>query len=125
MIELCEATPQQVEQSAEYFGRKLGDGEWIKAGLMSGFYKAESINVDGKESYLVVFHISDQGFLVINAFARIGGGDSGLQMIPSLKALAKKHGCTQIEGMTMRRGLAKKLVAGGFKPVGIALSLEL
>lgn len=124
MIALLEATPQQVEESARYFGKRLGDGEWIKQGLMAGHYKAETVTVDGKESYMAVFHISDQGFLVINAFARMGGGDSGLQLIPSLKALARKYGCTQIEGMTMRPGMAKTLIAGGFKPVGIAVSLE-
>lgn len=128
LIEFCAAQPNQIEDGEFLLTRKLGDHSWIKEGLRLGHFQSMVTKIDGVPRYLVIWHLNDQKFMMINAAALVGPANptenfSGL--LPAMLDFARgTPGCQGVDCVTLRPGLAKLLLAQGWKPEGIYFSIS-
>ncbi len=113
--------------AAQVIGRTFGVHEaWLHEGLGHGFYKSACIRVESVARYLVIFHITDQKALFINAAAQLTAGYKNFAaLVEGMKQIAADNACNAIEGITIRAGVLKALLAEGFEPMGVSVKLAL
>jgi hypothetical protein len=73
--------------------------------------------------YLLVYHVTDQSNLCVNAAAQLAPGGKFEELVAGVKLLARSLACKFVEAVTLRAGVLKKLLASGFKPVGVSVCL--
>ncbi len=124
VIALGTATAGQIEESKLLFGRTFGGGfEWVTEGLAKGRYSQTMVQVEGVDSYLLVYSICDRKILFINAVAELKGGKNDFAaLVEAMEILAEAKGCIGVEGLTLRAGMVKQLSENGFKPVGVCMT---
>ena len=124
LIEICTATPEQEAAAIQLMGKTFDcDAAWLSR---KDFYKAEVVTVDAVPRFTIFFHVNDQRVLFVNAAAQLSRGFSDFSaLVSGMIAIAKKHGCSAVEGVTIRAGVLKKLLAAGFEPIGVNVSLKL
>jgi hypothetical protein len=122
-LKFATANPDEFDKGAWLLGQCFGNVEWIKRGLESGRFTAETLSVDNVPSYLVCLEVSAENVLVVVAAAALPGGKLDFMAVPdALAPLAKSKGCIAIQCMTRRAGLAQSLIADGYACDGIVLS---
>lgn len=131
LIEILDATGEDVEHAAQFLGRKFSDmphipGGWIQDGIAKGRYQAMKMAVDGVDRFLVVYHVNGQSSLVVNAAAQMTPDYSNFDaFMAGLKDFARQIGCKAVEGITLRAGMFKELLRHGWKPIGVSLVCEI
>jgi hypothetical protein len=106
--------------------RKInGSANWVRDGLDKGFYEGATVKLAGENRYLVVFHVTDQKTLNINAAAQLTSYSDLPALLESFVAIAKKKLCVGIEAVTVRAGICKKFFEAGYKPAGVHIYYEL
>jgi len=121
LVEMCDTTAEQFAAASQLLGKTFTDTAWMEAGIQKGFYRAETLRVNGVARFVLVFHVNDQRVLFVNAAAQLTRASEFDALIQGVFALAKKYGCAAIETMTLRAGLLKQLLAHGFKPIGVSV----
>jgi hypothetical protein len=127
LVAICDASPDQVARAAQLMGATFPgeDMGWIDDGLQAGHYHASTVTVDGAEKYLLVYHVTDQAGLNVNAAAQLAPGGNFAALVAGMKLLARSLACKSVEGITMRAGVLKKLLEHGFQPGGVMVRLTL
>ena len=128
LIQICEASKSDVEAAAQLLGKKFSElpARWLQDGLNQGHYQAAKVAADGADRFLVVFHVTNQKTLFVNAVAQLTPDYSNFAvMLDGLKSVAKQFGCASLEAMTLRAGMLEKLYAAGCRPIGVSVTLAL
>jgi hypothetical protein len=127
LVEICDASPAQVETAAQLLGKTFAqDVQWLGAGVKDGTYKSSVVRIGSVDRFLLVYHINDQNVFFVNGAAQLTpkGGDFDA-LLEAVVTLAKKHACRAVETITIRAGLLKKMLAAGYSPIGVSLTLPL
>ena len=100
MIEIGTATDVELNNVGLLFGRTFGDGTgWIAEGLAKGFYRADTISIDGEKQYVLVHHVNDQKILTINAVGQLSSkANNFCALVDAMVLVAQKYACRGIEG---------------------------
>ena len=126
-ISLCETSAEQVASAVQLLGSTFAaDMAWIDLGLAQGFYQSTTICVDNVARFVVVWHVNQQRVLFVNAAAALTPEFADFTaLLEGVKYIAGQNGCRAIEAMTLRAGLLKKLLADGFKTIGVTVQFKI
>lgn len=116
------ATTGDVEKACAVFESAYREScAWILDGITAGRYRANTVFVNHRREYVVIWHKNDQGAMHVNALAQLNTGGFFPEMIAALKEICRDAGCHAIQGLTVRAGLVKKLCEHGFRAAGVTM----
>jgi hypothetical protein len=124
IVEIGTSTADEIAGAHLLFGRKFDDNfDWIKDGTTQGTHRANTVTIQGVKSYVIIWHLSDQKSLCINAVAQLPGHVNDFKaLIQAMRAIAGKVKAKAIEGVTVRRGMVECLKENGFIPAGVCMT---
>lgn len=96
--------------------------DWLSYGVTEGFYQTTQINVDGKPTAIIYFHISPDGGFIVNAAASIDRESRIAEVLTkAVEMLAKQSGCSYCQFETLRQGMVSLGGLLGWKPSAVVM----
>lgn len=121
--------PDELARTEHALNPAMCDGEpgWLVEGHKRGFYKITTTQLGGWPAYRYVWHVTDQGFLHINASLFVGQpgqNDDWLWMIGA-EMIARSQKCKGISFESQRKGHLVQAQRAGFKTAGVRMTKTL
>lgn len=129
MVALLPAELKTVERAEEKLGvifqRVKGDSQRLRVLTDSGVLNTFQVNHCGKP-VAVVWYRTENERLIVDTLVAIVNDEHTLPVAcEAMKQVALASNCKQIEGTTLRAGMAQELIGMDWYPVGITIRKDI
>lgn len=129
MVALLPAEPKTVERAEEKLGvifqRVKGDSQRLRVLTDSGVLSTFQVNHCGRP-VAVCWYRTESERLIVDTLCAIVDDETTLPVAcEAMKRVAIASNCKQIEGTTLRAGMAQQLIGMDWYPVGITIRKDI
>lgn len=113
--EVCAAQDELRDLAAPGMDRNFIHALWEK-----GTIKANTIQIAGVNSYVILWSIGVDGSFYVNGASSLIVEDRFEDFVSGMETLARAMGCKKIHFHSSRAGVARKFIPAGYDPLSVA-----
>jgi len=128
MIELLPPEAAVLERACKVMQAVTPDyyhPNWLAYGVAEGWFEAAQVQFQDKPLYVIWYHFSPDGGLIVNAAAAATAEEKIEVLAYALVKLALQRGARYVEFHTARRGLVKKAQDRGWRVESVIMRKQL